>query len=253
MTRPLATTAFLLLAAALTATTAPAVLAQDAVQDAAQDAAKSAAKTASPFPVAALANTGWALEFTPKTPKAVAVKLANGETKWYWYMPFHLENREDETRWFIPSIEVVTDTGRIHNCNNPVPAEVYDTIYKRCGNALSEPLLRIAGPMKPGKDFAHDSLAIWPADTGDVDSFTVYVGGIYGETQPVNDPSTGKPLMVEAKDPITGETRKDADGNPVMQPAELKRTLRLTYATPGTGNSLTHADVALKSSEDVMR
>ncbi len=245
MTRPLATTAFLLLATTLACATAPAVLAQDA--------AKPAAKSPSPFPVAALPNTGWTLEFTPKVPKAVAVKLANGETKWYWYMPFHLENREDETHWFIPSIEVVTDTGRIYNCNTPVPQEVYDTIYKRCGNALTESLPKIAGPLKPGKDFVHDSLAIWPAEQADVDGFSVYVGGIYGERQPVNDPATGKPMMIESKDPITGKVKKDAEGNPVMEPAELKRTLRLTYACPGTGKLSDKTDVELKSSDDVMR
>lgn len=228
-------------------------LAQDAAAPAAE-APKAEAKKASPFPVAAAANTSWGLEFTPQTPKAVGVKLADGTTKWYWYMPFHVENREDEAHLFVPLIQVVTDTGRIHNCNEPVPQEAYNAIYKRCGNALTVPIVEIAGPMKPGKDFAHDSLAIWPADEGeDVDDFSVYVSGIYGETKPVNDPATGKQLMAVAKDAITGEVKKDAAGNPLMQPVELKRTLRLYYTTPGTGKLSTKTDVKLSAQDDVMR
>lgn len=208
------------------------------------------AKPASPFPVAA-ANTGWALEFTHKAPHAIAFKDADGNSHWYWYMTFHVENREDETHLYIPLIQVITDGGSIYNGNAQVPQEVYNAVYKRCGNALSQPLLQTAGLMKPGKDFARDSFIIWPQGENDVDSFTIYVAGIYGETQPLNDPATGKPLMVQSKDPITGEVKKDAAGNPVMQQAELKRTLRLDYTCPGT--LIGKEDAKLTASDDVMR
>lgn len=207
-----------------------------------------------PYPVASPANTGWALQFTHGTPAAVAIKQADGKIKWWWYMTFRVENREEKPIMFIPRIEVVTDTGRIRSCNEPVPQQVYNTVYRICGNALAEPMLKIAGMQHPGKDFIHDSLAIWPAVEGeDVDAFSIYVSGIYGETQPVNDPATGKPLLAPAKDAITGAEKKDKDGQTVMEPVELHRTLRLDYVCPGTVKGVHAADIRLVSSDDVMR
>jgi len=248
----------LLASAAVASMVAFSVCAQDAAPaDAAPaaPAAKALAKAKpSAFPVASAANTGWALEFTHGMPKAVGIKQADGKIKWWWYMTFRVENREAEPHLFIPRIEVVTDTGHIYKCSTPVPPEVYNVVYKRCGNALTEPMVKIAGVQHPGKDFMHDSVAIWPAPEGeDVDAFTIYVSGIYGETKPVNDPATGKPLMAPVRDSKTGEEEKNAAGEVVMAQVELNRTLRLEYVSPSTGPVAHTSGVTLVSSDDVMR
>jgi hypothetical protein len=245
----------LLVSAAAASLVAFSVCAQDAAPAAVPAAAKPAAKAVpSAFPVAGVANTGWALEFTHGIPKAVSVKGADGKIKWWWYMTFRVENREGEPHLFIPRVEVATDTGHIYKCSAPVPQDVYNIVYKHCGNALTEPMVKIAGVQRPGKDFIHDSVAIWPApEKEDVDAFTVYVSGIYGETQPVNDPATGKPLMAPVKDSKTGEDEKNEAGEVVMAQVELNRTLRLEYACPGTGTAAHTEGVTLVSSDDVMR
>ena len=86
-----------------------------------------------------------------------------------------------------------------------------------------------------------------------MDGFTLFFAGLCGETQPILSPSTGEPVMERAVDPISGESRVDADGSPVMIPVLARRTMALRYATPGTPATPAKQPVKLIEETHVMR
>lgn len=205
---------------------------------------------ASPYPVPGAAPKGWALEFTPTTPRLHGVKVG-GKVQYYWAMPFHVLNRSDGVVPFVPTIQVMTDTGRLYHCNKNIPREVFDAVFSKCGNGFIRPMEEISGDMPVGKDHARNGLAIWPAEEGDdVDAFTVFVTGIYQETAQLKDPVTGQPMTKPALD-AKGNPKKDAGGQPLMEPMEARRTLMLEYSSPGTLTS--RPAVKLENRSDVMR
>lgn len=198
-------------------------------------------------------NNDWGLKFTTNGPKAVPITLKNGPPQWYWYMPFRIQNCENEAHLLAPAIQVVTGNGIVHDCMKPVPQEIHDAILKHCGNARTLPLRELPGPIEPGVDSARDSVIIWPAEYGQkAEGFTVYISGIYGKTEPVVDSETGKMRMTTAKDPITGEIQKDATGLPVMTLERLRRTLRLQYTLSDSAVPV-KTSATLANQDDVMR
>ena len=59
--------------------------------------------------------------------------------------------------------------------------------------------------------------------------------------------------MVPVIDALTGEPEKDADGNDVMQPLQLKRTRMIHYKTPGSTESRQDPEIMLIEEKDVLR
>ena len=218
---------------------------------AADEPATPAEKPAAPYPVPNPAVKGWALEFTQQTPRLMGITGTNGKVTYYWYMPFHVLNRSEGNVAFVPHIEVLTSTGKFYHCNKGISTEVFNAVFSKCGNSFIRPMEEISGDMPVGRDHARDGVAIWPMEEGDdVDAFTVFVAGIYEDTEQLKDPVTGELMTKPAMDP-QGKPKVGADGKPVTEPFEARRTLMLEYASPGTSTS--RPAVKLEKKSDVMR
>ncbi|MEM7627302.1 MAG: hypothetical protein AAF333_17025 [Planctomycetota bacterium] len=219
----------------------------------AQDAPAEAPGT---FAEPSIVNPTWAFDLKVSTPNAIAVPGPNGRLRWYWYIAYKVTNNTGEDRLFIPEVVVLNNHGEIIQANRRIPPAAYPAIADRLGNTLLESPNDVVGRLLQGPDFAKESVAIWPASFKDVDEFTVFFGGVDGETKMLRSPTTGEPIMEAATDPITGEAVLDTDGNVVMRPIMVQRTRALTYQTPGTpglGANLREQPVQLIAEYEVMR
>lgn len=219
----------------------------------AQDGAPEAAGT---FAEPSIVNPTWAFDLEIAKPNAIAVPGPSGRLQWYWYIAYKVTNNTNEDRLFIPEVVVLNNHGEIVQANRRIPPAAYPAIADRLGNTLLESPNDVVGRLLQGQDFAKESVAIWPASYQDVDEFTVFFGGVDGETKMLRSPRTGEPIMEPSTDPITGEAITDADGNAVMRPIMVRRTRALTYQTPGTTGlsaNLREQPVQLIAEFEVMR
>lgn len=204
------------------------------------------------FPVPALVSPSWKLAFTHQSPDTLAVNI-DGRVRWYWYMPFSVTNPTADPVYFVGRITVLTDAGRVVITNRAIPDIVFNAVKQQLANPLLLRLNQTAGAMLPGPDSQRDTVAIWPVPDEDVDRFSVFVSGIYGEVAQVPDPVTGEPMVKPILNPLTAEPELDDQGNPRTEPILVRRTLRLDYFSPGTPRRPQQVPITLTQKQDVMR
>jgi hypothetical protein len=180
------------------------------------------------FPEPAAASTAWRLDFTYAKPQAIAVKTADGGTRWFWYIAYKVVNNTGDERLFIPEFTIATDAGDITAAGKGVPGGVFDAIKDREGNRLLENPIRAVGRLLQGEDNAKESVAIWPAFDHDIDLATIFISGISGETQVIKNPATQEDVTV-------------------------RKTLMITYALPGTGGRVQNQAVLPRGEKWIMR
>lgn len=189
-------------------------------------AAGSPAAWAAPEP--STVNPSWSLGFTFDKPAPVSITDEDGHVRWFWYMPYKVVNNTGEDQLFIPEIVIYNDAGQIIPAGQGVPITVFPKVKHLLNNPLLKDSIDIVGKLLKGEDFAKEGVAIWPASDEDVDSFTVFIGGIHGETQTVENPRTGEEQV-------------------------LRRTLMLRFETPGNFDTPQQQPVKLLEERDVMR
>lgn len=160
------------------------------------------------YPEPAAAPRAWQLEFTYGKPQPIAVDDLQGQTHWYWYLPYKVVNKTDQQRLFLPDVAIATDEGDIIPAGSAVPPRVFEAIRQRQGNPLLQTPVEIIGQLLPGEDQARESVIIWPEFTHDVGQITLFVQGLSGETAQVLNPLTQEPVL-------------------------LRKTLMLRYGLPG--------------------
>lgn len=213
----------------------------------------------SAVPEPELVTSSWMLTFTYDTPRTIAVEMADGTVRWYWYMTYkvlndpRITNNRRETILFVPEIVVADDRGDIRYANRGINARVFPAIKRATDNDLLLSPAQVSGNILPGEDFAREGVAIWPFSEDDVDEFTIFFGGLYGETAYLPHPVTGEPMTRVVKDPRTGEPVLDEDGEPLTRPVLLRRTRMLSFATPGTNTNPQRQSIRRIEDEDVMR
>ncbi len=184
----------------------------------------------------------WQLEITYSTPEPIAVTDAQGQIRWYWFLPYKVVNRTGTDRQFLPKIVVATDQGDIVLANDKTPPSVFPAIKLKLRNRFVESPIEAAGVIQQGQDQARESVAIWPAFLHDVDMLSIFVTGLSGETVGVLNPKTGEPVIDPGSlkpvlDPATNEPLIDPNtGKPLVQPRPLlmRKTLMLEYHLPGS-------------------
>lgn len=183
---------------------------------------------AAAFPEPAVVSPSWNLDFQAQAPRPTAYTDIDGNTSWYWYLPYKVTNRTGADQLFIPEVIIYTDTGQILRAGQNVPSGLYPIIERHLNNPLLESPIEVVGKILQGDDYARESVAIWPAFEGDVDQFIVFFGGLSGETQTVHNPLTGEPVLV-------------------------RRTRMLTYRTPGNYPTPQNQPVIFEGEQEVMR
>ncbi len=155
------------------------------------------APEAGAYPRPSVVVSTWNLDFEYQTPQAIMVPDLTGQPRWYWFMPYKVTNHTGQDRLFIPEVTIYTDQGQIITAGQNVPSNVFPAIARRLGNELLESPIEVVGQLLRGTDYARESVAIWPAfEGGDVDRFTVFVGGLSGETQTVRVPGSEEEVLV---------------------------------------------------------
>ncbi|MEO0474856.1 MAG: hypothetical protein AAF085_02635, partial [Planctomycetota bacterium] len=192
----------------------------------------------------------WSFDFEYTTPDTIAIENADGSISWYWYMTYKVTNFEEEELFFDPRIVIQSDNGDIVTANLGIDISVFKEVRTLLQNPLLQSPLEVPGRVFNGENYTKQSAIIWEVSEDDIDNFNVFVGGIYGERKTVTDPNTGKPIMVPVINALTGEEVKDESGNTVMEPLELKRTLKISYKTPGTNENRQDPEIQRTDEKD---
>ncbi len=195
----------------------------------ADDARVGSGPEPSPTPVA------WEFEFEFTHPQRIAVQLPGHTSPTvYWYMVYTVTNPGHRTQPFFPLFQLVTEDLRVIDTDMGISPLVFQAIKERhrlTHRYLMHPT-KVIGDLKTGDDHARQSVAIWRAGELNVNSFTVFVAGLSGETRfianPEYDPDRPQTATVVGKD---GRGR-EIDVNP--QHFTLRKTLELCYALPGS-------------------
>jgi len=185
-------------------------------------------------PKPALVPASWQLEFRFEDPQRLVITLpGEKEPRVYWYMLYKVVNNSGRDVQFMPQFEIVTEDLRVIKALPSVDPAVFRAIKAIHGKTrplLLEPL-EVMGRLLQGEDNAKESVAVWPDFSGRVSRFTVYVGGLSGESVEIPNPNyrPGQPEYV---------VRTTADGRRVkvaVNPRKfvLYKTLAIPYTLPG--------------------
>ncbi len=181
------------------------------------------------YPRPAIITYSWEIDARFQAPGLISVQLpGKTESKLYWYLPYTVSNNTGEDRLWIPQVSVYTDRGQLIQAGRNVPAIVFLKIREVLRNHLLESPVDVVGTLLQGDDNARDSVVIWQAPEGDVDTFSVFIGGLSGETQLVTDPVTGEAVT-------------------------LCKTKVLMYSTPGDETHYTNKPIQFVCENWIMR
>ena len=180
------------------------------------------------YPEPAIVSPSWSLDIEVQKPEPIAIEDVDGTVRWFWYMTYKVVNPTDEDLLFIPEITIANDQGEIINAGQSVPPTVFPAIHKRLGNPLLLSPVQVVGKLLQGEDFAREGVAIWPVSDKDVDSFSVFIAGLNGETQNATNPLTGESVLV-------------------------RRTLMIDYKTPGNYKNPQSQPIIETGRREVMR
>ena len=180
------------------------------------------------FPEPAASSRAWKFTFTHAKPRPISFRGDDGLIHWYWYMTYKVVNETGDERLFIPEFTIATDAGDIITAGKNVPAGVFDAVKHDAGVKLLVNPIVATGKLLQGEDNAKESVAIWPVFDHNVDQVSIFVAGLSGETQTIENPLT--------HDPVT-----------------MRNTLMIRYSLPGTRGPVQEQAVVARGEEWVMR
>ena len=173
----------------------------------------------SPYPIS------WELKFEHGGPKRIVVQIPNQGPRAFWYITYSVTNLTKEDQTFLPEFVMVTKDGRTIRSDQHVPFKVFEAIKK--GKQFLEPPTKVGGTLRVGEDQTRDSVAIWPEPMAEMGSFSIFVGGLSGETVTMKMVD-GKPVKVKAEN--TSQELKGVKDEDILI---LRKTLQLNYVVYG--------------------
>lgn len=165
-----------------------------------------------PTPDAAAGD--WELAIKYEAPRVVVI-----DGQWYWAMPYTVTNNSRLTVNFWPACMAQGDNGQIVEGPKVISNEVFNAVAKAIGPKDLLSPTKVAGPIRQGEDFARRSFFIWKNFKIDVDSFSVFIQGLSGESQSFTHPETKEVIRVYRNLMVTFA----APGNP-KQPTNVRVT-----------------------------
>ncbi len=209
---------------------------------------------ASAAPQPSIAPKSWQLNFDFEDPQRLVVQFpGEDQPRVYWYMLYSVTNNSNRDVQFMPQFEVVTENLKVYPANPAADPAVFDIIKRlhlRDRPFLLEPF-EAMGKLLQGADNAKDSVAVWRDFTGEARRFSVFVGGLSGETavlpNPAYDPDKPK---TEVKTLPDGE-----ETEVVVNPRKfvLHKTLQVDYRLPGDQQTRSQAAPVREKVEWIMR
>jgi len=187
-----------------------------------------AGSTATAYPEPSLIGRAWQLSFRYTKPRVITIRGLDNRQRWYWYMSYIVINNSNAEQFFVPEVTVATDRGDVITAGSGVLGGAFSAIKKEIGDPLLENPAQVSGRILIGKDHAKASVVIWPAFSKDIDQMTLFVAGLSGEKQAISHPLTGEEIV-------------------------LRKSLMLSFDTPGTPHSPQQHQVKLRSKQWVMR
>jgi hypothetical protein len=187
------------------------------------------------FPKPSIYPISWELKFEHGTPKRVVVDVPGSGKTPYWYMTYSVTNNTDKELLFLPIFEMMTTDGQIIRSDKSIPDKVFDTIKNLERNRFLLPAHQVGGELRIGDDQTKESVAIWPEPMPRMGTFSIFVGGLSGESVNLKDDK--------------GEPMKDKDGMQII----LRKTKQLEYQVRGDEHYSGADSVSIKSEGWVMR
>jgi hypothetical protein len=185
----------------------------------------------------------WEIDIRYETPKSVMVKTPGQEQpQRFWYFLYTATNRSGEDHDFVPEIILYTNTGQVVRAGRGVNPAVYQTLKKIINDPLLTDTVGITGKLLQGEDNARTAVAIFRDFDPKAASFTLFFGGLSGETAVVH-----LPRPIQAPDPLVeGKTIETST-------VTLTKTLALDYNVGSEAGARNKADVRLIKKSWVMR
>jgi len=207
----------------------------------------------------------WELKLEPAPPMRIQVGSGSSRAV-YWYMLYKVSNHTGEDREFHPEAvrvcEIASELPADQAATKPaeaskitvdpaivgVPTPVFNAIKKL--HAKTHPFLvqpyDAISKLRQGDDNAITSVLVFKALDPRVSKFTLYFGGLSGETKTLPNPAYNPKLVVK-----TNRSGVEKDANPKY--FFLRKTLAMPYTLPGDPNTRRHATPALGRMKWVMR
>ncbi len=185
----------------------------------------------------------WEFDIRYETPQPIMVQVpGENQPQRFWYFLYTVTNRSGEDREFVPEITLYTNTGQVVPAGQGVNPVVYQRIKQIINDPLLTDTLGITGKMLQGEDNAKTAVAIFRDFDPKAASFTIFFGGLSGETAEVH-----LPTPIQLPDPL--EEGKMIETSTVM----LSKTLSLAYNVGTEAKGRTKAEVRLIDKIWVMR
>jgi hypothetical protein len=183
------------------------------------------------WPEPSAAPVEWQLDLEQLEPRRIEV---DGTA--YWYLPYTVINRTDEERTFFPLVEMVTREGNVLRAEASLPNGVFDAISRRTRSLpLETPGSMMGRILLIGESQRLSSVAVWEEPLAEMGTFTLYFGGLSGETKRLTK-DDGTPLL-------------DAEGNPIR----VYKTRELVYRIRGDDRPDSRDPILLERERWVMR
>jgi hypothetical protein len=209
----------------------------------------------------------WELQVNITEPARIDVDTGHG-ARTYWYVIYTVTNNNGQDVAFHP------DIARVSEIDSEIPAEeaelrpeeaaslttdpamvgahpkIYEAIRQR--HARTHPFLvtpvKAIGTLLQGKDNARTGVAIFPELNPRVSRFTIYFGGLSGET--VTRPN---PLYDPRRASRAGKSSDTEDDIASQKVFVLQKTLAIPYTLPGDPGTRRTATPARGKMDWVMR
>jgi len=187
----------------------------------------------------------WELEFKFLDPRRLEIQLPGSDRpEVYWYMVYTVSNPSQRSQRFFPLFQLVTEDLRVIDTDMGISPLVVDAIRERhkiTHKYLVHPTQSI-GALLTGDDNARESVAIW-RDTDltlKLNTFTIYVAGLSGETRLVRNPAHNAQQPESRK--VTGPDGQEREVASNPKYFTLRKTLEIRYTLPGSPRA--HPEVA---------
>jgi len=191
------------------------------------------------------ARVAWEIDIRYRAPQPIVVKVPGyGSPQRFWYFLYTVTNQSGEDRHFAPDIVLYTNTGQIVRSGEGVNTTVYQTIKQRHNDPLLQTTVGMAGKLLQGESNAKEGVAIFRDFDPQAASFTLFFGGLSGETARVHLPT---PITVSEMMP--GGKTQDVSRDIVT----LTKTLALTYNVGTEAGGRTQAEIREVDARWVMR